>query len=106
MKQKLKIKKGDIVKVIAGSSKGKQGKVLEVIPESNRALVEGVNTMSKHTKPSAAHPDGGIVEKEAPIHISNLVVLDGKGAPSRIGRKLNDDGKLVRYFKKTGEEIK
>lgn len=106
MKQKLKIKKGDIVKVTAGSSKGKEGKVLEVIAASNRVLVEGVNTMSKHTKPSAAHPDGGIVEKEAPIHISNLVVLDAKGTPSRIGRKLDSDGNLVRYFKKTGEEIK
>lgn len=106
MKPKLKIKKGDIVKVIAGSSKGKQGKVLEVIPEKSRAIVEGVNTMSKHTKPTSEHPDGGIVEKEAPIHISNLMVVDGKGEASRVGRKEGKDGELVRYFKKTGEEIK
>ena len=103
---KLKIKKGDTVKVITGEYKGTQGKVLEVLPKDNKALVEGVNMVSKSTKPSAAAPNGGIIKKEAPIHISNLMVVDAKGNATRVGRKLNDNGKLVRYSKKTGEEIK
>lgn len=78
MKPKLKIKKGDVVKVITGSSKGKEGKVLEVFPEKSRVLVEGVNIISKHTKPNTAHPQGGIIKKEAPIHISNVMMLDSK----------------------------
>ncbi|MEE4176175.1 MAG: 50S ribosomal protein L24 [Bacteroides sp.] len=106
MQAKLHIKKGDAVKVIAGNEKGSQGKVLEVYPEKLRALVEGVNMVSKHTKPNAANPQGGIIKKEAPIHISNLMVIDGKGNATRIGRKLNDKGKLERYSKKTGEVIK
>lgn len=104
---KLKIRKGDLVQVMAGDSKGKQGKVLEVILKTNRVLVEGANQVSKHTKPSAATPNGGIIKKEAPIHISNLMVVDGKsGKPTRIGKQKNDDGKSVRIAKKSGEEIK
>ena len=104
---KIKIKKGDLVKVIAGNSKGVQGKVLTVLVDKNRAIVEGANIVKKHTKPSAANPNGGIIEKEAGIHISNLAVIDPKtGATTRVGRKFNADGKLVRYAKKSGEEIK
>jgi large subunit ribosomal protein L24 len=106
-KAKLKIKKGDLVKVIAGDSKGTQGKVIEVLVADSRALVEGANMVSKHTKPNAATPNGGIVKKEAPIHISNLALVDPKsGKATRVGRKLNDAGKLVRVAKKSGEEIK
>lgn len=103
---KLKIKKGDIVKVTTGESKGSQGKVLEVIPGDCKALVEGCNLVSKSTKPNAKNPNGGIIKKEAPIHISNLMVVDAKGNATRVGRRLNDNGKLVRYSKKSGEEIK
>jgi large subunit ribosomal protein L24 len=104
---KLKIRKGDLVQVIAGDSKGSQGKVLEVILDKNRAIVEGTNMVSKHTKPNAATPNGGIVKKEAAIHISNLMLVDPKsGKPTRVGRKKNDAGKLVRVAKKSGEEIK
>ncbi|TZF81743.1 50S ribosomal protein L24 [Pedobacter sp. BS3] len=104
---KLKIRKGDLVQIISGDSKGKQGKVLEVIIKDNRALVEGANIVSRHTKPNAANPNGGIIKKEAPIHISNLMLIDAKsGKPTRVGRKLNADGKLVRVAKKSGEEIK
>ncbi|MBL7967367.1 MAG: 50S ribosomal protein L24 [Prolixibacteraceae bacterium] len=107
MQKKLHIKKGDSVIVIAGNYNGREGKVLEVIRATEKAIVEGVNMVKKHTKPNAAHPQGGIVEKEAPIHISNLMLKDPKtGKPTRIGRKLNDKGKLVRYSKKSGEEIK
>jgi large subunit ribosomal protein L24 len=106
-KVKLKIRKGDLVQVIAGDSKGKQGKVLEVIAATNRAIVEGANMVSKHTKPNAANPNGGIVKKEAALHISNLMVVDAKtGKPSRVGRAKNKDGKSVRIAKKSGEEIK
>jgi len=104
---KLKIRKGDLVKVIAGDSKGSQGKVLEIIKEKNRALVEGANMVSKHTKPNAATPNGGIVKMEAAIHISNLMLVDPKsGKPTRVGRQRNAAGKLVRIAKTTGEEIK
>jgi len=107
MQKKLHIKKGDTVVVVAGNYNGREGKVLEVIRATEKAIVEGVNMVKKHTKPNAAHPQGGIVEKEAPIHISNLMIKDPKtGKPTRIGRKLNDKGKLVRYSKKSGEEIK
>ncbi len=107
MQRKLHIKKGDTVVVIAGNYKTKEGKVLEVIRATEKAIVEGVNMVKKHTKPNATHPQGGIVEKEAPIHISNLMIKDPKtGKPTRIGRKLNDKGKLVRYSIKSGEEIK
>lgn len=104
MSVKLHIKKGDTVFVNSGEDKGKTGRVLEVIKTKQRAIVEGVNMVKKHTKPDAQNPQGGIVEQEAAIHISNLNVLEN-GAPVRIGRKLNDKSKLVRYSKKSGEEI-
>ncbi len=107
MSVKLHIKKGDIVYVNAGDNKGQQGKVLSIDVENQRAIVEGVNMVSKHTKPNSKSPQGGIVKQEAPIHISNLQPLDPKtGKPTRVGRKVNDKGKLVRYAKKSGEEIK
>ncbi|MDO4217401.1 MAG: 50S ribosomal protein L24 [Bacteroidales bacterium] len=103
---KLHVKKGDTVKVIAGEDKGRTGKVLKVYPEKNRAIVEGMNIKKKHTKPNARNTQGGIVEQEASIHISNLMVMDGKQA-TRIGRRVDEKtGKIVRYSKKTGEEIK
>ena len=104
---KLKIRKGDLVQVIAGDSKGKQGTVLEVILKTNRVIVEGANMVSRHTKPNAANPNGGIIKKEAGITISNIALVDPKtGKPTRVGRKLNSEGKLVRVAKKSGEEIK
>ncbi|MDR2886627.1 MAG: 50S ribosomal protein L24 [Bacteroidales bacterium] len=109
MQKKLKIKKGDLVTVIAGEYKTKdiKGRVLAVNRDNNRAIVEGVNMVSKHTKPNTKAPKGGILKKEAPIHISNLMVIDpASGKPTRIGRRLNDKNKLVRYSKKSGEEIK
>jgi len=106
-KVKIKIRKGDTVKVIAGDAKGSQGKITEIVVDKNRAVVEGVNMVTKHTKPNAASPNGGIVKKEAAIHISNLALVDPKsGATTRVGRKKNDAGKLVRVSKKSGEEIK
>ncbi len=107
MQKKLHIKKGDTVVVISGNDRGTQGKVLEVILAKDRAIVEGVNMIKKHTKPNAENPQGGIVEKEAAIHISNLMLVDPKlGVKTRIGRKIGNNGKLVRYSKKSGEEIK
>jgi large subunit ribosomal protein L24 len=107
MKKKLHIKKGDTVFVNAGDDRGKKGKVLEVLTNKNRAIVEGVNLVKKHTKPDAKHPQGGIIEQEASIHISNLQVVDpSSGQPTRVGRRLNEKGKLVRYSKKSQEEIK
>ncbi len=107
MQKKLHIKKGDTVVVLSGNDKGQKGRVLEVIRKTDRAIVEGVNMIKKHTKPNAETPQGGIVEREAPVHISNLMVVDPKtGEPTRTGKKLNDDGKLVRISKKSGEEIK
>ena len=101
---KLKIKSGDTVKVIAGDHKGSEGKVLEVLIDKNKAIVEGVNMMKKHTKPSAQNPQGGIVEKEAPIHISNLSLLTKKGETTRVGYKIEGD-KKVRFSKKSNEVI-
>ena len=103
---KLHIKKGDTVYVNAGDDKGKTGRVLEVQVKKNRAIVEGINIVSKSTKPTAKYPQGGIVKLEAPVHISNLNVVDPKtGKPTRIGRRRNEAGKLVRYAKKSGEAI-
>ena len=103
---KLRIKKGDNVIVIAGNDKGKTGKVLAVAPAENRAIVEGVNLVSKHTKPNSKAPQGGIIKKEAPIHVSNLSLIDPKSnTATRVGYKVVD-GKKVRYAKKSGEEIK
>lgn len=107
MNKKLHIKKGDNVKVISGDSKGQQGKVLEVFPDDLRAIVENVNMISKHTKPSAKNTQGGIVKKEASIHISNLKVIDSSGKPTRIGRRIDPKtNRSIRYSKKTGEAIK
>jgi len=107
MQKKVHVKKGDMVFVIAGEAKGQKGRVLEVDRDKNRALVEGINMVSKHTKPNAKAPQGGIIKKEAPLHISNIMLMDPtSGKPTRIGRKLNENSKLVRYSKKSGEEIK
>lgn len=104
---KLKIRKGDNVKVIAGNDKGKTGEVLEVLLEKRRVVVKDINVVTKHEKPSAGKPEGGLKKTEAPIHISNVMLLDpASGKPTRVGRKLDDKGKLKRYSKKTGEIIK
>ena len=104
--KKLHIKKGDTVYVNAGNDKGKTGKVLSVIPDKDRAIVEGINMVSKHTKPDANQPQGGIIKREAGIHVSNLQLIDpASQKPTRIGRKFVD-GKKIRYAKKSGEEIK
>ena len=106
LQPKLNIRKGDTVKVIAGESKGQQGKVLEVLASKNRVIVERVNLVSKHTKPNAKNTQGGIVKKEAPIHISNVMLVDpSSGSATRVGRK-DVDGKMVRFAKKSGEVIK
>jgi len=101
---KLKIKKGDRVLVIAGKDKGSEGEVLQIFPAKNRAIVDQVNLVKKHTKVTQDNP-GGINDTPAPIHISNLMLLDATGKPTKVGRKL-EDGKLVRYSKKSGEIIK
>jgi large subunit ribosomal protein L24 len=101
---KLHIKKGDTVAIIAGVDKGDQGKVLSVDVVSNRAIVEGKNMVSKHTKPDAANPQGGIIKKEAGIHLSNLMVIDGKGNVTRVGRRKEGD-QTVRYSKKSNEVL-
>ena len=103
--KKIHIKKGDTVYVNAGNDKGKTGKVLEVIVDRDRAVVEGVNIVSKHTKPNSAHPQGGIIKQGASVHISNLNLIDPKsGKATRVGYRVQD-GKKVRYAKKSGEEI-
>ena len=108
---KLKIRKGDTVKVIAGNyrstpDKINSGKVLEVLLDKHRVIVEGMNMVTKHQKPSAGKPEGGIKKTEASIHISNVVLIDpSSGQPTRVGRKLNDKGKLQRYAKKSGKFI-
>lgn len=104
---KFHIKKGDKVKVTTGEDKGATGTVIQMLPHANKALVEGVNVVKKHQKPSASNPDGGITEQEAPVHLSNLMFIDPKsGEPTRIGRKKDENGKLVRYSKKSQEIIK
>ena len=104
---KLHIKTGDMVFVNTGKDKGKTGKVLKVLVSEQRAIVEGANIVTKSQKPSAKNPQGGFVKMEAPIHISNLNVLDPQSnKPTRIGRRKNEEGKLVRYAKTSGEEIK
>ena len=105
---KLKIKKNDIVLVTTGNSKGKQGKIVKIFPKENKAIVEGINMISKHTKPDAANPQGGIIKKESKIHISNLMIIDSNtGEPTRVGRRIdNKKGKIERYSKKTNEAIK
>jgi large subunit ribosomal protein L24 len=106
MQKKIHIKKGDTVFVNTGEYKGQQGRVLEVIRKKERALVEGINLVSKHTKPNAKSPQGGILKKEAPVHISNLMLVDpATGKPARAGKKVRKEPR-VRNSKKTGEEIK
>ena len=104
--KKIHIKKGDTVYVNAGNDKGKTGKVLSVNPSEDRAVVEGINMVSKHTKPNSKQPQGGLIKQEASIHISNLNLIDPQsGKPTRVGYKLDGD-KKIRYAKKSGEEIK
>ena len=104
---KLKVRKGDTVMIIAGDDRGKSGKVLEIDIEKRRVVVEGHNIVKKHQKPTAGKPEGEIKKTEAAIHISNVMVVDpASGKPTRIGRKLNEKGRLQRYAKKTGELIK
>lgn len=106
MKRKKHIKKGDAVKVIAGEDKGRTGKVLHVDQKKNRVIVEGVNMVSKHTKPNAENTQGGILKKEGPVHLSNLMVMDKQGNATKTGRKQDENGNIIRYSKKSGEEIK
>lgn len=107
MSSKLHIRRGDTVYVNSGDDRGKTGKVIKVLVSEQRAIVEGLNIVTKSQKPNAKNPQGGFVKMEAPIHISNLNVVDPKtGKPTRIGRRRNEEGKLVRYSKKSGEEIK
>ena len=107
MSKKLHIRRGDTVLVLSGNDRGKKGRVLEVYPGKHKAIVEGINMVTKHLKPSAANPNGGIEKQEAAVHISNLMVVDpSTGEATRVGRKLNQEGRLQRYSKKTGEFIK
>ncbi|MFT5925877.1 MAG: large subunit ribosomal protein L24 [Psychroserpens sp.] len=101
---KFKIKSGDTVRVIAGDHKGTEGNVLKVLKDKNKAIIEGVNMVKKHTKPSAQSPQGGIVEKEAPMHLSNLSLLTSKGETTRVGYKIEGD-KKVRFSTKSNEVI-
>jgi large subunit ribosomal protein L24 len=105
---KLHIKKNDLVLILAGDAKGQEGKVLSIDKTNNRAIVEGVNMVSKHTRPDAKNPQGGIIKKEASVHVSNLMLIEpGTGKATRVGRKRDEKSeKLVRYSKKTGEVIK
>ena len=104
---KLKIKKGDTVKILAGDDKGKQGRVLSVNKETFRAIVEGINMATKHTKPTAKNTKGGIIHQEATVHVSNLMLVDAQGNTTRVGRRVNETtNKLERYSKKSGEVIK
>ncbi|CAH0120724.1 50S ribosomal protein L24 [Paenibacillus sp. CECT 9249] len=103
---KLHVKKDDTVIVITGKDKGKKGRVIAAYPRENRVLVEGVNMVKKHQKPNQANPQGGIIEQEAPIHVSNVMHVDPKsGKVTRIGYKVLDNGKKVRVAKKSGEVI-
>ena len=103
----MKIKTGDTVKVISGHYKGSVGEVIKAYPKQDKVVVEGVNIIKKAIKPNQANPEGGIVEKEAPIHVSNVMLYDTKAkAASRVGYRFNDKGVKVRYFKKSGEEVK
>tara|TARA_B100000945_G_scaffold308719_1_gene298754 strand:+ start:4126 stop:4446 length:321 start_codon:yes stop_codon:yes gene_type:complete len=104
---KLKFKKGDNVKITTGRSKGHVGRIISMFPKKSVALIEGANLVSRHTKPNSENPDGGIIKKEAPIHLSNLMLVDGKGNASKVGVKIDKKtGKKSKYFKTTGEIIK
>lgn len=107
---KLHIRKGDMVRVLSGNDRGKEGKVLRVFPEKQRVIIEGVNVRIRHTRPNQMYPQGGRIEQEMPIHASNVMPLDGNGEPTRIGRKRIEDaetgrGRWVRFAKTTGEEL-
>ena len=103
---KMKIKTGDEVIVIAGKEKGKKGKIIAVLPKKNRVVIEGVGMIKRHTKPSFKYPDGGIIEREAPVHASNVMIVDPKtGQPTRVGYKVLQDGTKVRFAKKSGEVL-
>lgn len=106
MEKRLKIKSGDTVKVITGGSRGKQGAVLSVDRKSDRVIVEGVNIVTKHVKPSASNPQGGVEKVEAGIHISNVMLVDAAGNATKVGRRRDADGKLTRYSKKSNEDLK
>jgi len=107
MQKKMHIKKGDNVRIISGVHKGDEGNILSIDQKKMRAIVEGKNLVSKHTKPNAAHPEGGIVKQEAGIHISNLMLIDPKGGiPSKVGKKRTEDGKFVKFYKKSGQDVK
>lgn len=107
MQKKMHIKKGDNVYVVSGNDKGKTGRVLSVDVEKMRAVVEGINILSVHTKPNAQYPNGGIIKKEGSVHVSNLMLTDPKdGKPTRIGHRADDKGNKVRYAKRSGEAIK
>jgi large subunit ribosomal protein L24 len=108
--KKLHIKKGDRVRVISGNHKGSEGKVLRVFPERERVIIEGVNLRIRHTRPNQTHPQGGRIEREMPIHASNVMPLDSDGNPTRVGRKRIEDpetgrGRWIRYAKSTGQEL-
>ncbi|MEY3398166.1 MAG: ribosomal protein [Bacteroidota bacterium] len=106
MFKRFKIKKNDLVAIISGDHKGKQGRVTAVDRKNDRVTVEGINIVTRHTKPSAQNPQGGLVKKEAGIHISNVKVIDAKGNATRVGRRRNEEGKLERFSKKSGETLK
>ena len=106
MEKRLKIKSGDTVKVISGGSRGKEGTVISVDRSKDRVVVEGVNIVTKHVKPNASNPQGGVVKVDAGIHISNVMVVDAAGNATRVGRRRNDNGKLTRYSKKSNEDLK
>ena len=106
MEKRLKIKSGDTVKIISGGSRGKEGTVISVDRSKDRVVVEGVNIVTKHVKPNASNPQGGVVKVEAGIHISNVMVVDASGNTTRVGRRRNDNGKLTRYSKKSNEDLK
>ena len=106
MEKRLKIKSGDTVKIISGGSRGKEGTVISVDRSKDRVVVEGVNIVTKHVKPNASNPQGGVVKVEAGIHISNLMVVDAAGNATRVGRRRNENGKLTRYSKKSNEDLK
>jgi len=104
--KKFKIKTGDYVQVMSGKDRGKKGKVLKVLRDKDRVIVEGLNIVTKRVKPTAENPQGGLVEKEAPIHISNVMLVDPKtGEPTRVGYRFDENGNKIRYAKKSGEQI-
>ncbi|MGB0136945.1 MAG: 50S ribosomal protein L24 [Flavobacteriales bacterium] len=105
MYKRYKVKKGDQVRILAGKNKGEQGEVILVDRKTDRVIVKGYNMITKHNKPTPTEPQGGIEKKEAPIHISNVMVIDNQGNATRVGRRRNDEGKLVRYSKKSGQEL-